>query len=253
MHLTQLIELNLYKLLFFCGGEKGGVGKSTFAKVLTEYLLTNYPKGLGLVECDHSNPDVGRIFQDKALKFNLAFFSDDPSKREYADPVFGAANDNRITVCNLPAQVHQTVKTWIMECALYELAEEEKLKFVYWHVSDGGNDSMKLSSLTIEDFSPYMQIVFVRNRGLRDDWTHVDEDEELQSVFAKHNIPVIDLPKLPYAERNFMEALQKDHQITFTEAVEYPGLSQISQQRIKVFLRKCFAQIESIEFFSYGK
>ena len=74
MNLTQLIELNLYKLLFLSGGEKGGVGKTMLAKVLTEYLLTNYPEVLALVECDRSNPDVGRIFKDKSSQFYSRFF-----------------------------------------------------------------------------------------------------------------------------------------------------------------------------------
>ena len=59
MNFTQTIELMIFHLLFLSGGEKGGVGKSLFAKVLTEYLLTNYPEVLALVECDRSNPDVG--------------------------------------------------------------------------------------------------------------------------------------------------------------------------------------------------
>lgn len=249
MNLTQLIELNLYKLLFLSGGEKGGVGKTLLAKVLTEYLLTYYPEVLALVECDRSNPDVGRIFKDKALNFILAFFSDDPSKRTKADALFNAGIDNLLTVCNLPAQVNQTIKTWFIDDNLFELAEEKKIKFIYLFVIDGGYDGIKLFLQTIEDFGTYMQIVLVRNHGLCDDWRHVDEDEEVQTAIAEHNIPVIDFPKLSYAERNFLE----ENQLTFAEALEHPDLSLVSKQRIKVFLRKCFAQIESIEFFTDGK
>ena len=249
MDVIQIINLMIFHLLILCGGDKGGTGKTVTAKVFSEYFLTHYPEILALVECDRSNPDVGRVFKDKVLNFILAFFSDDPAKLTKADALFNAAVNNLITVCNLPAQVNQTIKTWLIEDNLYELAEELKVKITYLFVSDGGYDSIKLFLQTIEDFGPYMRIVFVRNWGLCDNWTHVDADQDVQAAITTHNVPIIDLPKLPHAERNFLEI----NQITFTEALEHPNLSVVSKQRIKVFLRKCFAQIEDIEFISYGE
>ncbi|WP_051035478.1 hypothetical protein [Crinalium epipsammum] len=52
--------------IHFVDGEKGGVGKSLFCRVLIEYCKS---KGLSdrihFVESDLSNPDVGKIYFDR--------------------------------------------------------------------------------------------------------------------------------------------------------------------------------------------
>ena len=51
--------------LWFSGGEKGGVGKSTVAHLLIDYLRERLEYPLLVVETDPINPDVGRAFYDK--------------------------------------------------------------------------------------------------------------------------------------------------------------------------------------------
>ena len=97
---------------------------------------------------------------------------------------------------------------------------------------------------TLEDLGPYMQHVFVRNWGLCDDWTHVDEDKEFQSALQQYQVPIIDLPKFPYAERNFIEA----NQLTLSGALNHTELNLVSRQRVFKFLQKSFNQIESTGF-----
>ena len=50
----------------------------------------------------------------------------------------------------------KTIKTWFIDDNLYELAEEEKIKFIYLSTIDGGYDGIKLFLQTIEDFGTYM-------------------------------------------------------------------------------------------------
>lgn len=53
--------------LWFAGGEKGGVGKSTCSHLLIDYLRERCKGQLLVVETDPINPDVGRTFYDKDL------------------------------------------------------------------------------------------------------------------------------------------------------------------------------------------
>ena len=53
--------------LWFCGGEKGGVGKSACAHLLIDYLREHFNGHLLVVETDTVNPDVGRTFFDKEV------------------------------------------------------------------------------------------------------------------------------------------------------------------------------------------
>lgn len=51
----------IMKKIFFVGGGKGGVGKSTVSIALIDFLMKKEKEVL-LVETDTSNPDVGKIF-----------------------------------------------------------------------------------------------------------------------------------------------------------------------------------------------
>ena len=53
--------------LWFVGGEKGGVGKSTCSHLLIDYLRERFKGRLLVVETDPINPDVGRTFYDRDL------------------------------------------------------------------------------------------------------------------------------------------------------------------------------------------
>lgn len=227
--------------LILCGGEKGGVGKSLVAKVLTEYCLSKHPNGFALIESDSSNPDVWRIYENKVPTGTLAYFSDDPAQRTLADPLINTSVTQPLTICNLPAQVNDAIKGWFIDDNLYELTNDENILITYVHVCNGGYDSTKLLLRAAKDFGSYMNLAFVRNWGICDDWTHVNEDKEIQAVLKKHKVPIIDIPKFPYAERNFIEGKQ----MSFDEALSDKQLSIVSKQRIKNFLRECFAQIKS--------
>lgn len=223
--------------LHFVGGRKGGVGKSFFTRMLIEFRRSKGGK-FTIAECDRVNPDVGRIYKDLE-EVILAYFSEDERKRSKADALFAAAL-KKVVIANLPAQVHQAMLAWFTEDALYELAAQEGVTFCHWYVSNGGYDSVQLFYRTVRDLGGWMPHVFVRNWGLCDDWTHVDEDPEFQQVIEDHTIPVIDMPKLPYLERNFIEA----HQLPLAEAADHTDLSVVSHQRIRHFLRQAFAEIE---------
>ncbi|OLP15953.1 hypothetical protein BST81_23625 [Leptolyngbya sp. 'hensonii'] len=210
-----------------------------------------------LAECDRVNPDTARIYRPNADVL-FAYFSEDPNKRAKADPVVKAAVDSSLVLCNLPAQSYQAMKDWFIEDGLYELGQEYNIAFYHWYVSNGGYDSVQIFIKSLKELGSYMQHIFVRNWGLCDDWTHVEDHRDMKAARAEYNFPIIDLPKLPYAERNFIEdynfSRKKDEdKLTFTSAVTHPELSLVSRKRIKNFLRDSFAQIESTGILSDEK
>lgn len=230
----------------FVNGRKGGTGKSLFSCLLTEYLIQFLLAHFYLIESDKVNPDVARIYRHK-VPTEFAYFSENEQKRTKADKIYNLAREFTVVV-NLPAQVHEAMKTWFVEDEIYEISQQEGVEFCNWYVSNGGYDSIKLFIKTVQDLGEFMPHVLVRNWGLCDDWTHTDEDEELQAVIDEYQVPVIDLPKFPYAERNFIEA----HQLTMTDALDHPDLGLVSKQRIKKFLRRSFAEIKRTGLVSDG-
>ncbi|MGG6294914.1 hypothetical protein ACQ4M4_10850 [Leptolyngbya sp. AN02str] len=246
--LAATVSINPERKVCSVGGDKGGVGKSFTSCVMAEFCLAKELEFV-LAECDRVNPDVGRIYRNSGVDVKFAYFSEDPRKRTKADTLFKAAIDSPLVICNLPAQVHQPMKEWFLEDDLYELAQEHNITFYHWYVTNGGYDSVKLFLKSLKELGPYMKHIFVRNWGLCDSWTHVDEDDEVQAAITEHHIPVIDLPKFPYAERNLIE----EHQLTFTQALQHPKFDLVSRQRVYKFLQKSFTQIESTGILSGEK
>jgi hypothetical protein len=218
------------------GGNKGGVGKSLFCRALVEFGLTRN-LAFVLAECDRETPDVARTYRS-SVETIFAYFTEDPTKRSKADRLFSSAIALPV-IANLPANVHEALRAWFIEDGLYELGQEHGVSFCHWYVTNGGYDSIKFFVKTLRDLGEWMPHILVRNWGLCDDWTHVDEDEDVQAAISQYRVPVIDLPKFPYAERNFVEA----HQLTLKAAIQHPDLSLVSRQRIKNFMKEAFAQI----------
>ncbi|MFB2833565.1 hypothetical protein [Floridanema evergladense] len=128
-------------------GEKGGVGKSLFARVLIQYFLDKkYP--FLAVDADRSNPDVSRIYESVCRS---ALFSEDEKKFFEADKIFEWAFENSVIV-NLPAQVYPLVTNWIEKNNLIELGKQSKISFCKWFICTGGYDSVQLFLKSVQHF-----------------------------------------------------------------------------------------------------
>ena len=83
-------------------GEKGGVGKSLFTRVMVQYAIDNKLEHT-LVDADITNQDVKR-FYNYAVD---AEFSEAVNKGDKADIIFELAREKPVIV-NLPANVSQS-------------------------------------------------------------------------------------------------------------------------------------------------
>jgi len=225
-------------------GEKGGVGKSLFARVLIEYCIEK-KLSYKLVDTDRTNPDVGQIYQPKDYcsknkGFKQIFFSEDEKKSYSTDKIFEWALKTPVIV-NLPAQVYPLVTDWIEKNNLLTLGAEHGVEVCKWFVCTGGYDSVTLFIESLRRFEGRLPHVLVRNGGLCDSWSHLDGHEDLQNLIKRDKVPVIDFPKFGYLERNLID----EKKWTFATAAKSNELGIISKQRLKIFLDKAYAAIES--------
>ena len=221
--------------IHFIDGEKGGVGKSLFARVMVQYCIDN--KLLyELVEADQSNPDVGAFYPDN---HKTAIFSESERKAYEADEIFNLALTNSVIV-NLPAQVYPAVTDWIERNQILEITGKNKVKINKWFVCSGGYDSVQLFMQSLQRFEKNIKHIFVRNFGLCDDWKHIDGREDLQDLIKAYKVAVIDFPKFSYRERDLLDA----HRINFSQAKDYGELGILGKQRLHSFLKKACEEIE---------
>lgn len=235
--------------IHFVDGEKGGVGKSLFCRVMVQYCLDKgYP--FTLVEADRSNPDVGEVYPDsievkdgkKIYHYKQVLFSESERKLYDADEIFNLALAKSVIV-NLPAQVFTIVNDWTERNSVLDTSFQHGIDICKWFVCTGGYDSVKLFIESVEKFEGKIQHILVCNLGLQDEWSHVLKREKLEKVVKKYNIKIIELPKFSYPERDYID----EHRLPFAEARECKELTILGRQRIHKFLKEAYSNIDKSE------
>lgn len=172
------------------GGEKGGVGKSTVARLLAQQFIDSNRPFVAL-DGDQSHGDLLRFYADYAKPLNLR---DNAS----ADAILLSAIDTDQTVLvDLPAQSAAALQSWIQESGVLDLAEELDIPVTVWHVTDGSRNSADLLQRVIDDFSAHRRVSFVvvRNFGRGGKFDAFDRSDAKAQAEAR-GARVIDLAKL---------------------------------------------------------
>ena len=219
-------------------GEKGGVGKSFVTRAMIQYGIDRELPFVA-VETDRSNPDVNRVYKERC---QFAVFSEDEKQAGNADRIFEMAMEQPVIV-SLPSQVNRAVTTWIENNQLLQIGIEYDVSFCKWFVTNGEYDSIRLFQASLDYYGENMTHVLVRNFGLCDEWSQVDNDKSLQKLIAKYGVKVIDFPKLGYQERYLIN--QK--QLRFDDATSSKDLTVLGRQRVVNFLKNAYEQFDSTE------
>ena len=231
------------KSIHLFNGEKGGVGKSFMDRAYCQYLLDNSIDYI-LVEADRSNPDVMRAYS-KVTDCKVAIISESEKHEDAANTIYNAAMQKPVLV-NLPAQILPAFKLWIEANGILELAEEDSIKFVNWWLTNGSYDSLNLFKRYVSLF-PSMRHILVKNLGLTEDFSGLDEDEELQALIKEHQLTVVEFPRFHgAATKNRIDA----QSLTFGEARIHEGFSSIDRRRVKTFLAKAYRCFEATNAFA---
>jgi len=217
-------------------GEKGGVGKSVFAKVMIQYALDRDLE-FDVVETDRSNPDVANVYNDISKR---AVLTENEKQAHKADRIFELAM-RRSLIVSLPSQVHRPLRAWIEKNKLLELGEQYGVGFCKWFVCNGEFDSVKLFRKSLNFYGDKIPHILVRNFGLCDDWQQIDNDQEVQKSIEQFGAKVIDFPSLPHNERYIVNM----HQLRFDAARESDKLTILGRQRVVNFLDEAYLEIDS--------
>jgi hypothetical protein len=142
------------------GGEKGGVGKSTVARLLAQAFIDRQQAFVAL-DGDRSHGDLLRFYADYTVPLNL-------DENASADAILlSAIETDQAVLVDLPAQSANALHNWIQESGVLDLAKELDIPLTYWHVTDGSRNSVELLQRAIDDFSGSDAVAFVivRNAG----------------------------------------------------------------------------------------
>lgn len=223
--------------IHFIGGEKGGVGKSLTSRLLAQYMIDQQIPFLGF-DTDRSHGALLRFYEGFASPVVL-------DKREAFDVVVEAATENpeRRILVDLAAQTHEPLVQWIDDAGVIELAQELGVTLTYWHVMDAGKDSVDLLGKLLDRFGASLQYVLVRNQVRGGDFAVLDQSG-LQDKAMALGAKVITLKKLHEGVVNKIDADSS----SFWKATqsEPGGLGLMDRQRLKMWLRDAYREIESV-------
>jgi hypothetical protein len=222
------------------GGEKGGVGKSLVARLLAQYLI------------DHSLPFLG-FDSDRSHGALLRFYAGFASPvliDSYAslDAIVEAATlhpERRILV-DLAAQTQERLTQWMDDSQLLDVAPELNLNIRYWHVLDAGKDSVDLLKRLLDRYESRLQYVLVQNEVRGDDFRILNASGEKERAVSL-GAQVITIKRLQETSMNKIDASSSSFWAAANKAEgDVTGLGLLERQRVKVWLKNCFAEIDRL-------
>lgn len=228
-------------IIHFVGGEKGGVGKSLVSRVLAQYMIDHQIPFLGF-DTDRSHGSLLRFYADYASPVVI-------DKYESLDAIVEAAVESpeKRVLVDLAAQTHDLLVKWIDESGVLEMAEETGVSVRFWHVMDTGKDSLNLLGKLFDQFGSRLSYTLVMNQ-LRGSSFELFENSPERTKALEYNARFVTLKKLHESSIAKIDATSSSFwSAQNSENKSATGLGLLERQRVKIWLRHAYAEIESAE------
>lgn len=222
--------------IHFVGGEKGGVGKSVVARVLTQRLLDlNLP--LAAADADSSHGTLVRSYGQYTQRVDLEDINS-------ADEIMNRAMaDERRVIVDLPAQALRHLRDWFDGADIVRFAKELGLHITLWHVTDGGFDSVSDLERMLNLWGSQFSYIVVKNRGRARDFTQFEDST------AKHDLLALGgkIMELPDLDSSCMYKIDRFGSSFWAAVNNTEGewvLTPMERQRVRVWLERCYQQLD---------
>lgn len=213
--------------IHFIGGEKGGVGKSLFARTLAQHFIDRGMPFIGF-DTDRSHGALLRFYADYAAPMPL-------DAHDSLDRVVeaAAADPARRVLVDMAAQTQASLTQWLADAGVQDVVAELGVQLRYWHVMDSGRDSVDLLARWLDSAGAALPTVLVLNE-LRGDRFDLLESSGLMQRVQAQGTPVLRLRKLPDTLLQKVDA----HGASFWAALQPGVLGLLDRQRLKVWLHR---------------
>ncbi|MGB5594594.1 MAG: hypothetical protein WBM32_23115 [Crocosphaera sp.] len=259
-------------------GEKGGIGKSTFSRILIEFLqdqLKLSSDKMEIIDADKDQPLIGRTYapqyylkevekkenmsqfstlNDLAKQIAMFYFSDNEKLLSNTDIIFELSLDKAVIV-NLPGTVFSLVNGWLSKGVLEETMAFE-VPIYKWFVTDGCEETIDTLKKSYELYENKLHHIIVKNRGLATtemDWWAFDRDGDLQTYFElyKETTSIIALPHLLVGSSSY-EAFKKRNltlrDVSNREKARELGLKVMESARFRQWRNLSFESLKTLSW-----
>lgn len=226
--------------IHFIGGEKGGVGKSVVARVLSQWLIDRSVP-FAAVDADPSQQSLRRFYEQFAQCVDL---TSTESADQIVDRALGA--DRRVVV-DLPAQSARALDAWMSSVGFLDFADEMGVRVSFWSVSDGGFASVAELDRTLKLFDRRVQHVVVKNLGRSKDFSQLEASDAKRKLDALGG-KTVELPELDPSVMYGIDRLG----LSFWAAIHHTddggtALRPLERRRVKFWLERCYAGLGELD------
>ena len=218
--------------IHFVGGEKGGVGKSLVARLLSQWFIDRSAP-FAAIDADVSHATLLRTYGSYAQSADLEDFG---SADEIVNRALAA---DRSVVVDLPAQSNRAFERWIESADVVRFARESGIRLTLWHVTDGTVDSVKDLERTLERWGDAFAYVAVKNHGRGKDFAHFDESDARRRLEARGGriieVPALDAVTMTRIDRSGASLWAAAHSTEGDHA-----LAPLQRQRARMWLDRCY-------------
>jgi len=222
------------------GGEKGGVGKSVVARLLTQYWIDR-AISFKAFDTDHSHGALLRYYSADTESL-------DPRRMEDLDRIVEALDDHtEEIVVDLAAQTEAAFQDWLEAGDVIDLLDRLGHPLWLWYVIDDGKDSVRLLEAMLDRLGNSAHVVCVLNHGRGRNFM-LFEEAKLADRIRQQGGDAIALPELHAASMLKMDAYDKSFwaAIHNVDPREGPCLTRMERERAKVFIRTVHERVREV-------
>jgi hypothetical protein len=218
--------------IHFVGGEKGGVGKSLVARLLSQWFIDRSAP-FAAIDADVSHATLLRTYGSYAQSADLEDFG---SADEIVNRALAA---DRSVVVDLPAQSNRAFERWIESADVVRFARESGIRLTLWHVTDGTVDSVKDLERTLARWGDAFAYVAVKNHGRGKDFGYFDESDARRRLEERGGriieVPALDAVTMTRIDRTGASLWAAAHSTEGDHA-----LAPLQRQRARMWLDRCY-------------
>jgi hypothetical protein len=224
--------------IHFVGGEKGGVGKSLVARLLSQWFIDRSAPFAG-VDADPSHATLLRTYGEYAQAADLEDFA---SADEIVNRALAA---ERAVVVDLPAQSGRALDRWVRSADVVRFARESGIRLTLWHVTDGSVDSVRDLERTLERWGDSFEYVVVKNLGRSRDFAHFDDSAARRRV-EELGGRIVEVPELDTSVMNRIDRSSTSFWAAAHNAEGEQALAPMQRQRARLWLERSFHAFGSL-------
>ncbi len=224
--------------IHFVGGEKGGVGKSVVARLLTQWFIDSSAP-FAAVDADASHATLMRTYGSYTQAVDLDDFA---SADEIVNRALAA---DRSVVVDLPAQSNRTLQRWLESADIIRFAREAGIRLTLWHVTDGSVDSVQDVERSLELGQGAFSIIVVRNHGRGKDFS-LFADSDARRHLDERGGRIIDIPELDATTMTRVDRLNMSLWAAVNNGDGDQALGPIQRQRVRMWLERCYQALRAL-------